>query len=230
MAPASAEGPKAVLGYYVSLNLAPVATLLDAEDARLNELLSPLELEIWSRVTARKRQIDLLGGRLAAKLAVNSYRLARGLAPAPWAEISIGRASNGRPYVHAPQGPQPLPSISHSGGRVLALVGAPGWLPAVDHERRDSRLRLAEDFFHPAELGQIRDFDDARTRWTLKEVCGKLSGDGIVGRTHAVLAIRHRGSLWVSAGRGVGRETILAAACGVAVGFSRVGLNSCERM
>jgi phosphopantetheinyl transferase len=87
--------------------------------------LDPLEQERLHQFTFAKRQLEWLGGRMAAKRAALALMAqVPGLAPA-FPHLRVDSESSGRPYLcamHAVGAPLPAISISHSHGLAGALA------------------------------------------------------------------------------------------------------------
>lgn len=200
------------IGYYALIRLDPLAVAVDAGSNCVNELLAARERDLWARCIARKRKIEFLGGRLAGKLAANLYRLQSKLAPQPLNAIDIYPETNGAPVCEHSDGVLHPISISHSNGWAGALVSVKGRPVSLDIEGPQSRVRPMVDMFHEAELAQIRGVEDARLRWVIKEAYGKLTGEGILGRTDELVTIRMSNRMWLAVPRAnVPKATVMLA-------------------
>ncbi|MBL4810871.1 MAG: polyketide synthase dehydratase domain-containing protein, partial [Rhodobacteraceae bacterium] len=138
-----------------------------------------------------KRRRDWLMGRIALKEAVRAWIMKHHDLLLLPADIIIGNAPSGRPFVAAETleilgvpGPVPVVSLSHSGGAALAACSAARAI-GVDMElvgSVDPQL-LAQGAFNPDELAFLGDSPAALTAgWCAKESVAKAFGQGLTGR------------------------------------------------
>jgi len=188
----------AVLGYAALIRLAPLRDVIEDGLDPVGTFLGPREEDLWVRCVTQKRKVEFLGGRIAGKLAANMYRVAAGTFPKSWNAVEIFPQGNGRPVCEHDDGLRHSISISHSSSWALALVSSDRSTVAVDIEDSHSRVRPMADMFHEVEISQIRTLKDARLRWTLKEVYGKLTGWGVQGLTRDIITLRLADGLWLA--------------------------------
>lgn len=174
------------LGHIALIRLAPLARALRASSGAAYAFLSGREIELWERCVTAKRQAEFLGGRIAAKLAVNLHRAASDLAIKHWSQVEIYARPGIAPSCRCDDGACYSVSISHAANSAIAIASTSDRAVAIDVEDSQSRVRSMTEMFHVAERSGIRDLDDACARWTLKEVCAKLAGTGLRGRPHEI--------------------------------------------
>jgi holo-[acyl-carrier protein] synthase len=151
-----------------------------------HKILFGSETALWQRLSADRRRLEFLGGRLAAKLAVNRLRLSMG-EPA-LRGIDVIRSKDGRPVVRSTDGFTPGVSISHTHKWAVALA-VPGHLRCgIDIEDAASRVRLSCDYFHGAEI-EIASSIGPKRHWVLKEAVAKLEGRGFDWNPHSVIFV-----------------------------------------
>lgn len=165
--------------------------------------LSAPEREVLARLRIDKRRSDFRAGRWTAKQAIRAY-LREGGAPWPEVElpaedaISIVAAPDGAPEVvfggEAAGVEAPLSvSISHAGGRALAVVGPRGAVFGGDLEGVEPRSpALVEDFFTERERVWVAAQGEAGLSWgaslvwSAKEAALKALRTGLREDTRAV--------------------------------------------
>ena len=152
------------------------AMLEDAKtDLSVQSQLSVQEKEIFKGFSYKKRRIEWLGGRLAAKKA---------LCPAfingvNWNEISILSQEHGQPEVHhlGQQGLTVQVSISHSVDFAVALANASGACGVDIQQFSDRLVRVQERFASGEELSLLQEETDDIRRlgllWAAKEAMKK---------------------------------------------------------
>jgi holo-[acyl-carrier protein] synthase len=147
-------------------------------------LLMGSEIALWQRLQTERRRLEFLGGRLAAKLAVN--RLQSSIeTPYFLHNIEVMRSDGGKPYICSMKGIPPQVSISHTRKWAVALA-VPGHICCgIDIEDCTSRVRLSNDYFHETEI-EVAYMISPRRHWVLKEAIAKLSGRGFQGDPHSV--------------------------------------------
>ncbi len=167
--------------------------------------LSPHERDRQAAMRVPKRRLDFRAGRWTAKQAV---RAMIEIAPAlcdidvpPWSgavpdlcDIDIRAADDGAPEVFFPAGPAPWAvSIAHSGGRALAVVGAPGVPFGADLETIEPRSEaFVQDYFLAYEQRWIASHPEpsrpAATTllWSVKESVLKALREGLREDTRTV--------------------------------------------
>jgi phosphopantetheine--protein transferase-like protein len=165
--------------------------LAGAVDVVAPAYLGPAEASLFRQIGSRKRRIDWLGGRVAAKRLVAGFLLE--CAGVRVAEQDIGVVSDprGAPVVRVAGRPDleqlvPNVAISHGAGRAIAVL-APrnhGTRVGVDLERvepRDAafvRHVLTDGEIRVAEAAGLNG-DGHTLLWTLKEAVSKALGVGM---------------------------------------------------
>ena len=138
------------------------------------ELLGPDELqELRARGTER-RVADRIAGRVAAKRALMA------LTGKSSDRIRITNLESGQPVAQIDGQPGPVISISHSGGRAIALASTEGPV-GIDLEQVVERHHAFEqDWFSPDEQGTLRgDALQLTIAWSAKEAVLKALGSGM---------------------------------------------------
>ncbi|QDQ25953.1 4'-phosphopantetheinyl transferase superfamily protein [Chitinimonas arctica] len=147
--------------------------------AGLSGWLAADELRQFARFPVQKRQLEWLAGRLAAKQALNHYRLLWDAAAEPdWPAAAILRQDDGRPYV---ADAHTYLSISHNRSQAVAAVS--NCPVGIDVESFGAlQLGSVADLLGEAEVAAVRlgqgcDASQARTLiWCLKEALFKACG------------------------------------------------------
>lgn len=99
--------------------------LLGVENEFAKNHLSPSEQKRFFSFTYRKRQVEWLGGRIAAKKAVTSLLSAKNQIKTKMTDFSIDSTPEGRPLLHSHLVRFPVDiSISHSNNRATAMAVA----------------------------------------------------------------------------------------------------------
>nr|WP_320010695.1 4'-phosphopantetheinyl transferase superfamily protein [uncultured Desulfobulbus sp.] len=178
------------------------AMLEDAKtDLSVQSLLSVQEKEIFKGFSYKKRRIEWLGGRLAAKKALCQSPLSG----VHWNEISILPQEHGQPGVYY-SGQQDLAeqvSISHSVDFAVALANASGTCGVDIQQFSDRLMRVQERFASGEELSLLQDeTDDVRRLgllWAAKEAmkkCFFAKDSSFFGHFHLVRAQKTESHLW----------------------------------
>ena len=154
-------------------------TRSDADLPAGESWLSERERAVLGGLRFPKRRNDWLLGRWAAKCAI-AVR-----AGAPFTRIEVIGSAGGAPHVlidgqHAPVSL----SISHRGGRALALVGDAGTAIGCDLEVIEPRSgAFVREWLAPAEQPLVRAAPEpaltANLMWTAKEAAAKTRGEGL---------------------------------------------------
>jgi 3-oxoacyl-(acyl-carrier-protein) synthase/phosphopantetheinyl transferase len=146
--------------------------------------LTAREWKVFRDLPERRKE-DWLAGRVAAKDAVRRLLWERGAGPLWPIEVEIAAGSDGAPEVRAPGGLDLRVSISHAGGRAMAMV-AEGTDPGVDIETIEPRPpELDRSAFTERERGWLSSRPDAerdgwRARlWAAKEAAAKRRRTGL---------------------------------------------------
>jgi phosphopantetheinyl transferase len=151
----------------------------DKPSKTLSSLLTPTELEIFRGFRYDKRRQEWLGGRVAAKQAVQMmFRATRNLS-LPFQDFSILPNEHGRPQITRlfPGLPTPSISISHSGGFAAALACPEGYCGVDIQLKNPTLLKVQERFASEEELAAFSPVLSLLTRlgllWTAKEAVKK---------------------------------------------------------
>ena len=105
----------------VLINLEELQRQLTSDELDPAAYLAPEELALYRQFKYQKRQIEWLGGRLAAKQAVLRSEGQEPTGPA-MREWSVCADKHGRPFFKSVGNNQPSLSISHSHGLALAMT------------------------------------------------------------------------------------------------------------
>lgn len=200
------------MGYMARVSLEPIKHALSVSTGALDEMLGPWELRANRRSITLKRRAEFIGGRVAAKLAfvASSEQSAAGLSSL--AALDISRRAGSMPTVYHRGVPVGLASISHSGRWAMAIA-SPFGRAAIDIEDFDWHGKINEKYFSSYELSEIRDPDEARTRWTIKECCFKLANTSELDLVDELVTVFHGTSRWMAVSRRV--PTLEGAVLGV---------------
>ena len=137
--------------------------------------LSASEMAYLQRAQTSRRKREIVGGRLAAKQAINRCRAELGWPKldSPAIEVITSRIEG--PVVKCADGFTAAVSISHSYSWVVAVAALPPARCTVDIEDDSTRVRCSLDYFRPQELVSMSEPVDGRKMWTLKEALAKLT-------------------------------------------------------
>ena len=105
----------------ILINLEELQRQLTSGEFDLAECLAPRELTTYHQFKYQKRQIEWLGGRLAAKQAV-LHAIGQETTGPTMREWPICADEHGRPFFRSLGNKQPSLSISHSHGLALAMI------------------------------------------------------------------------------------------------------------
>ncbi|MBI5500087.1 MAG: SDR family NAD(P)-dependent oxidoreductase [Deltaproteobacteria bacterium] len=154
-------------------------------------VLGPAEATLFRQIGSRKRRVDWLGGRVAAKRLVSAFLLETEGAAIRDKDIGVAADPRGAPVVRVAGRTDlehllPLLAISHGAGRAIAVL-APrnsGTRVGVDVERVEPRDEafvrhvLTDDEARLAGAVGLNG-DGATVLWTLKEAVTKALGVGM---------------------------------------------------
>ncbi len=171
------------LGQRLALSLVrldSLRTAMESGEFVPAERLTAAEQERYSGFRFRKRQLEWLGGRWAAKHAASMLRTETG--PGDW---GVESDPYGRPFYRPTRSGNPglELSISHSDGlaAALAVVGSPCGLDL--QKTTDAVLRVREKFCHETEEELLRRFgktaqaaESLTMLWAAKEAVRKARG------------------------------------------------------
>ncbi|MEM6533779.1 MAG: SDR family NAD(P)-dependent oxidoreductase, partial [Myxococcota bacterium] len=170
------------------VELSEIEAKLDKDKrGTLEKYLSPTERGRFDALKTRKRQLEWLAGRIAAKRLIREVHFSGEGAVVSYAAITVQTNSLGAPEITivGEKGEEPRVSISHSAGVAAALVARePGLAPGIDVEAIESRSdAFVRDYFTEFERGQIEREParrDARVTaiWAVKEAIMKSLGIG----------------------------------------------------
>lgn len=165
-----------------------------AELPAVDHWLGAAERAQFARLPAPPRRADWLLGRWAAKRAL-ATRLRLEPSPWTWQRLEVLPDADGRPVAHWRSRPlAEALSLSHRGGRAIAVVAAPGRAIGCDLERVEPRsAAFVVDYFTAAERAAVDDApaDErallANLVWSAKESVLKLLGVGLSVDTRRVI-------------------------------------------
>jgi len=155
--------------------------------------LGPAERAHLARLPAAPRRADWRLGRWAAKRAL-AHWLGGLEAPDAWHRLEVLPDADGRPVAtwRSRSLGEPL-SLSHRGGRALAVVGAAGSAVGCDLERIEPRSEtFVCDYFTGPERQAVGEADPglrdlvANLIWSAKESVSKLLGVGLSIDTRSI--------------------------------------------
>lgn len=119
--------------------------------------LDPVELELFSSFSFAKRQLEWLGGRMAAKRSALTLIATPPGLPLSYADYRIAAEASGRPYLCCLRGAQanlPAISISHSHGMAGAMAVA-GHSCGLDLQRITPKVISVRERFASSEERSI---------------------------------------------------------------------------
>lgn len=143
----------------------------------LESLLSPDEQSIYAGFSYPKRRVEWLGGRLAAKYALE--QLLKGTSPFAYEAFSILPDGHGRPVLSCSSASlaKVSISISHSVDYAAAMASMQPRCGIDIQCNSDRLLRVRERFAPDAELAMFKEEHDHLARlsmvWTVKEAVKK---------------------------------------------------------
>jgi 4'-phosphopantetheinyl transferase len=147
------------------------------------DLMSAEEREQQQRYLFPRHRHQALVARALVRVTLSRY--CPEVAPADWTFV---RNAHGRPEVAGPPGVPDLRfNLSHTAGLMVCAVtlARDVGVDVEDGQRRLADLSLAERFFSPAEVQDLRQLEPQRRRerffalWTLKEAYIKARGEGL---------------------------------------------------
>jgi phosphopantetheinyl transferase len=166
-------------------------SLADLEQTQAVSSLSQAELNRYARFNYPKRQLEWLGGRVAAKYALMAAATAEIIGAVPqWSGLEVTAAPDGRPFVRIADDPDrvlPDISISHSHGLAAAMAAAQGRCGVDIQKVTESVIRVQKKFAAPAELNILQGLADSGPKasqlsllWAAKEALKKAVGTKIL--------------------------------------------------
>ena len=143
-----------------------------------------------------KRDLEYLGGRMAAKLAAAAW-LAKHGGPGSlaWGSLLVCTGPDEQRVCYQNGKYAGSVGITHS-GRWAAAIAMPGPKVALDLEDAQRR-RIAAEAFHRLEVQNGASAELLREYWTLKETVAKLSGKGILGFENEIFSYTHGNQRWI---------------------------------
>jgi len=143
---------------------------------RVQELLSTEESALLTSFTFKKRYLEWLGGRIAAKHSLETLLHQERDQRLPLSALSILPDEHGRPLVEGMNTP-PAVSISHSGNYAAALASQDRQC-GVDVQKISSKLeKVAQRFTSKQEMSLFSDnnnpLENLAIIWTTKEAIKK---------------------------------------------------------
>ncbi|MEM6730998.1 MAG: SDR family NAD(P)-dependent oxidoreductase, partial [Myxococcota bacterium] len=152
----------------------------------LEHFLSPSERGRFQELKTRKRRLEWLAGRIAAKRLIREVHFSGEGAVVSYPAINVQSDALGAPVITiiGEETTEPRVSISHSDGVAAAMVAREaGLAPGIDVEAVETRSdAFVRDYFTEAERGQIQGSpvrDRAVTAiWAVKEAMMKSLGIG----------------------------------------------------
>lgn len=156
-----------------------LAALADQQPGEAHACLNADEMAQWEGFRLKKRRLEWLGGRMAAKWAAAAIL---GESPAAWPKLAIRTEKDGRPCVAAEAHPAPpFISISHSGPLAAALAAN---LPCgLDIQQPGDKILRVKECFAGAEEEDIlqaslplsfSETERLTMLWTAKEAMRKM--------------------------------------------------------
>jgi phosphopantetheinyl transferase len=183
------RGP--VLAYVCLVRLQHLEKLLTEWKAR--QATGPVPAKTYK---TQKRELEYLGGRMAAKVAAAAWVAKRGgLGTADWGSYLVRAGADEQRVCYQDGKYAASIGITHS-GRWAAAIAIPGRRVAMDLEDAHGR-RIAAEAFHKLELQNGASAEMLREYWTLKETVAKLSGKGILGFENEIVSYTHDSRRWI---------------------------------
>ena len=156
-----------------SLEIISAFYLFDLNNQLSLEVLSPKELEIYSKFTSLKRKREFIAGRIACKKAFFKLTLGKADYFEKFPSISVLNTETGSPFI---ENSDLCVSVSHSHGVAIASISRHAIgvdIELIDPKKILSLKRMSKE--HPE--GNVRDLT---ILWTLKESLSKALRTGII--------------------------------------------------
>ena len=170
------------------VNVEEIEAELDRDPtATLERFLSPSERTRFHGLKTRKRSLEWLAGRIAAKRLIREVHFSGEGALVGYPAITVDSNSLGAPEIRivGEKGEEPRISISHSDGMAAAMLARdPACSPGIDIEAVESRsAAFVRDYFTEKEREQIAASEAERdvlvtAIWAVKEATLKALGIG----------------------------------------------------
>lgn len=180
-----------LLGYVCLVRLERLAQLLPQPGTREICRLLPARGAQWSG----KRQLEYLGGRMAAKVAAAASYPLSATTTAGWPAFVIRTDIDEQRICEMNGKYAASVGITHSGRWAAAVAVAAGRV-ALDLEDLQAK-EIVGHAFHSLERQQVSSPELFRELWTLKETVAKLSGKGILGYENEILTFNHGRKRWI---------------------------------
>jgi hypothetical protein len=143
-----------------------------------------------------KRELEYLGGRMAAKLAAAAWSAKHGSPGSlDWDSLLVCAGPDEQRVCYQNGKYAASVGITHS-GRWAAAIAMPGPKVALDLEDAQRR-RITAEAFHRLEIKNGTSAELLREYWTLKETVAKLSGKGILGFENEIFSYTHDRQRWI---------------------------------
>jgi phosphopantetheinyl transferase len=146
--------------------------------------LAAAEIADIKEIENRRRQIEWLYGRIAAKDAIRTILFEKGKGAIYPVEVTVRSDANGKPIATGPYTEDLRVSIAHTAGLAVAYA-VEGADPGIDVEKIAARTdNFAAIAFADEELALLpsEERDEWMTRlWCAKEAVGKARGTGLQG-------------------------------------------------
>jgi hypothetical protein len=183
--------PDQVVGYVCLVRLQRLERLLREWKAR--QTAGILQSDSYR---TPKRELEYLGGRMAAKLAAAAW-LAKHGSPGSldWGSLLVCAGPDEQRVCYQNGKYAASVGITHS-GRWAAAIAMPGPKVALDLEDAQRR-RISAEAFHRLELQNGASAELLREYWTLKETVAKLSGIGILGFENEIFCYTYGSQRWI---------------------------------
>jgi phosphopantetheinyl transferase (holo-ACP synthase) len=167
--------PDSIVGYVCLVRLQHLEGLLREWKAR-----QPSGVSRSDSYKTHKRELEYLGGRMAAKLAAAAWLAKQANhGRLDWESLLVCAGPDEQRVCYQDSKYAASIGITHS-GRWAAAIAMPGQKVALDLEDAQRR-RIAPEAFHRLEVQNGTSAESLREYWTLKETVAKLSGKGILG-------------------------------------------------
>ena len=156
-----------------NLGIVSAFDLFDLDSPLNLRVLSPREIEVYSKFTSIKRKHEFIAGRIACKKAFFKLILDKTDCLKKFSSVSVLNTETGSPFI---DNSDFCVSISHSHG--IAIASACKHAVGVDIEqinpkKIDTLKRMSSEY--PSE-----NYRDLTVLWTLKEALGKALRTGII--------------------------------------------------
>jgi len=183
--------PDQVLGYVCLVRLQRLERFLSEWKAK-----QTIGIFRSNSYKTHKRELEYLGGRMAAKLAAAAWSGKHGSSGSlDWGSLLVCAGPDEQRVCYQNGKYAASVGITHS-GRWAAAIAMPGPKVALDLEDAQRR-RIAAEAFHWLELQNRASAELLREYWTLKETVAKLSGIGILGFENEIFSYTYGSQRWI---------------------------------